>query len=138
MSIGLGPARYAVAVTSRPAGAWIAVDGVDQLRRTPATLSLDPGSHEVMLSFSPEGGSSHPVNGKRGERVSLDVALWGGLRIEAPAGGVPLTVMVDGQPQGYAPLVLDRLQPGIHRLQFSGPGVAPWEQTVEVHVNRTA
>jgi hypothetical protein len=138
MTIGLGPARYEVAVTSRPAGAWIAVDGVEQLRRTPATLALEPGSHEVTLSFSPEGGSSHPVNGKRGERVSLDVALWGGLRIEAPAGGVPLTVMVDGQPQGYAPLVLDRLQPGIHRLQFSGPGVAPWEQTVEVHVNRTA
>jgi hypothetical protein len=39
--------------------------------------------------------------------------------------------------RGYAPLDVEQLQPGIHRLQFSGPGVAPWEQTVEVHVNRT-
>jgi hypothetical protein len=137
-AIGIGPARYEVSVTSRPAGAWIAVDGVDQALRTPATLSLRPGRHEITLSLSGEGGSSHPVSGKRGERVAVDVALWGGLRIDAPSGSVPLTVTVDGMPRGYVPLVLDRLQPGIHRLQFSGPGVAPWEQTVEVHVERTA
>ena len=137
-AIGIGPARYEVSVTSQPAGAWIAVDGVDQALRTPATLSLKPGRHEITLSLSGEGGSSHPVSGKRGERVAVDVALWGGLRIDAPPGSVPLTVTVDGMPRGYVPLVLDRLQPGIHRLQFSGPGVAPWEQTVEVHVERTA
>ncbi len=137
-AIGLGPARFEVAVTSRPAGAWIAVDGTDQTRRTPATLTLRPGRHEITLSLSDEGGSTHAVEGKRGERVTLDVALWGGLRIDAPPGSAPLSVTVDGMPRGYAPLVMDRLSPGIHRLQFSGPGVAPWEQTVEVHVNRTA
>jgi len=137
-AIGIGPSRYQVDVTSRPAGAWIAVDGVDQARRTPTTLSLKPGRHRIGLSLSDEGGSSHEVSGKRGERVALDVALWGGLRIDAPAGSSPLTVMVDGMPHGYVPLLLDRLSPGIHRLQFSGPGVTPWEQTVEVHVNGTA
>jgi hypothetical protein len=137
-AIGLGPAHCEVTVTSRPAGAWISVDGVDQARRTPATLAVKPGRHEITLSFSGEGGSSHSVTGRRGERVALDVALWGGLRIDAPPGSVPLSVTVDGTPRGYAPLVMDRLQPGIHRLQFSGPGVAPWEQTVEVHVDRTA
>jgi hypothetical protein len=137
-AIGIGPSRYQVDVTSRPAGAWIAVDGVDQARRTPTTLSLKPGRHRIGLSLSDEGGSSHEVNGKRGERVALDVALWGGLRIDAPAGSSPLTVTVDGMPHGYVPLLLDRLSPGIHRLQFSGPGVTPWEQTVEVHVNGTA
>jgi hypothetical protein len=137
-AIGLGPARYEATVTSRPAGAWIAVDGVDQARRTPATLELRPGAHEVVLSFSGVGGSSHTVNGKRGQRVALDVDLWGSLKITVPVGGAPISVAVDGLQRGYAPLDVDRLQPGIHRLQFSGPGLAPWEQTVEVHVNRTA
>ncbi len=137
-AIGLGPARYEVTVASRPSGAWIAVDGVDQARRTPATLELKPGAHEVVLSFSGVGGSSHTVNGRRGQRVALDVELWGSLKVTVPGSSVPITVAVDGMQRGYAPLEVEQLQPGIHRLQFSGPGVAPWEQTVEVHVNRTA
>jgi hypothetical protein len=137
-AIGLGPARYDVAITSRPAGAWITVDGADQARRTPTTLALKPGQHEIVLSLSGEGGSSHIVSGKRGEHVTLNVALWGSLRVDAPAGGVPLAVTVDGLPRGYAPFLLDRVQPGVHRLQFTGPGVTPWEQTVEVHVDRIA
>jgi hypothetical protein len=137
-AVGLGPARYELTVTSRPSGAWITVDGVDRALRTPATLPLKPGAHVVVLSLSGVGGSSHAVQGKRGERVALDVELWGTLRIIVPDGGVPVAVMVDGTPQGVAPLTVDRLSPGIHRLQFSGPGVAPWEQTVEVHVNGTA
>ena len=137
-SLGLGPARYDVTVTSRPAGAWITVDGMDQARRTPATLRLKPGSHEVVLSFSGVGGSSHTVEGKRGQTVALDVELWGGLKVAVPGGSAPISVAVDGMPRGYAPLDVERLSPGIHRLQFSGRDVAPWEQTVEVHVNRTA
>jgi hypothetical protein len=137
-AIGLGPARYEVTVHSRPSGAWITVDGVDQARRTPATLELKPGAHEIVLSFSGVGGSSHTVSGKRGQRVALDVELWGALKVSVPRSSVPISVAVDGMQRGYAPLDVDRLQPGIHRLQFSGPGVAPWEQTVEVHVNRTA
>ena len=136
-AIGLGPARYEVTVASRPSGAWIAVDGVEQARRTPATLELEPGTHEVVLSFSGVGGSSHTVNGRRGQRVALDVELWGSLKVTVPAGSVPISVAVDGMQRGYAPLDVEQLQPGIHRLQFAGPGVAPWEQTVEVHVNRT-
>jgi len=136
-AIGLGPARYEVTVASRPSGAWIAVDGVEQARRTPATLELEPGTHEVVLSFSGVGGSSHTVNGRRGQRVALDVELWGSLKVTVPGGSVPISVAVDGMQRGYAPLDVEQLQPGIHRLQFSGPGVAPWEQTVEVHVNRT-
>jgi hypothetical protein len=137
-AMGLGPARYEVSVTSRPSGAWISVDGVDQGRRTPFALELEPGAHEVVLSFSGVGGSSHTVTGKRGQRVALDVELWGALKVAVPGSGVPIAVSVDGMQRGYAPLEVERLQPGIHRLQFSGPGVAPWEQTVEVHVNRTA
>ncbi len=136
-AIGFGPARYEVTVASRPSGAWIAVDGIDQARRTPATLELKPGTHEVVLSFSGVGGSKHTVNGRRGQRVTVDAELWGSLKVTVPGSSVPISVAVDGMQRGYAPLDVEQLQPGIHRLQFSGPGVAPWEQTVEVHVNRT-
>ncbi len=137
-AIGLGPATYEVNVTSRPSGAWIVVDGVSQSQRTPATLRLEPGSHRVVLSLSGQGGSSHAVQGKRGQHVPLDVELWGGLRITAPGAMGPVEVAVDGVAQGPAPVLLERLPPGIHRLQFSGPGITPWEQTVEVHVDRTS
>jgi hypothetical protein len=137
-AVGLGPARYELVVTSRPSGAWITVDGVDRTLRTPATLELKPGAHVVVLSLSGVGGSNYTVQGKRGERVALDAELWGTLKITVPDGGVPVAVVVDGMPRGLAPLAVDRLSPGIHRLQFSGPGVVPWEQTVEVHVNGTA
>jgi hypothetical protein len=113
------------------------VDGVDQARRTPVTLQLKPGTHKIVLSFSGVGGSSHTVSGKRGEHVALEVELWGALKVAVPIDGVPVAVAVDGVQRGYAPLDVGQLQPGIHRLQFSGPGVAPWEQTVEIQVNRT-
>ena len=137
-ALGLGPASYELLVTSRPSGAWISVDGVDQARRTPAALQLKPGVHEIVLSISGVGGSAHTVRGRRGERVPLEVELWGSLKVTVPQGSPPIAVIVDGLPSGYAPVGVDRLSPGIHRLQFSGPGIAPWEQTVEVHVNRRA
>ena len=137
-AIGLGPATYDLTVNSRPSGAWITVDGAERGVRTPATVELKAGSHEILLSFSGVGGSSHTVSGKRGQRETLNVELWGALRVSVFRSGPPITVAMDGMPRGYAPLEISKVQPGIHRLQFSGPGVAPWEQTVEVHVNGTA
>ncbi|HVP14768.1 MAG TPA: PEGA domain-containing protein [Terriglobales bacterium] len=135
-ALGLGPARCEVDVTSNPSGAWISVDGTDQALRTPATLRLAPGPHRIGLSISGVGGSMHAVQGRRGERVALDVQLRGGLAIRVPEGSVPTEVAIDGVPQGFLPLTVDQLAPGIHRLQFSGPGLSPWEQTVEVQVGR--
>jgi len=75
--LGLGGARFDVVVNSRPPGAWIAVDGKDLARRTPSTLDLPPGEHEVTLSFSDLGSATFKVRGVRGDRVTLDAPLWG-------------------------------------------------------------
>ncbi|MBI5711503.1 MAG: PEGA domain-containing protein [Candidatus Eisenbacteria bacterium] len=134
--LGLGPARYEVMVNSRPSGAWIAVDGADRAQRTPATIELEPGAHQVGISISGLGSAVYEVRGDRGDRLTLDAVLWGSIQIGAPEGTAPIAVAVDGAARGFAPLAVDSLQPGTHVVQFSGAGVPPWESAVEVRVNQ--
>jgi hypothetical protein len=137
-AIGLGGARYDVAVISRPVGAWIAVDGKDLARRTPAAIELPPGKHQVTLSFSDLGGATFEVQGARGDRVALDGALWGSLVVYAGDSGIPVAVAVDGADRGLAPVTVDSLMPGAHDVRFSGPGLTPWGQTVQIRVREEA
>jgi len=133
-SVGIGGSVYEVTVQSEPTGAWIAVDGKDLARRTPASLELAPGERQVTLSFSDLGSATYTVRGERGDRVTLDAALWGGLSIRASDASIPIQVSVDGQARGFVPVTLDSLVPGAHELRFSGPGMAPWGQTVQVRI----
>jgi len=132
--LGLGGARFDVTVNSKPPGAWIAVDGRDLARRTPAAVELTPGSHELKLSFSDLGAATFTVQGQRGERVALDAPLWGSLRVYASESAPPVTVALDGRSLGVAPVAVDDLAPGTHQLDFSSPGIEPWGQTVQVRV----
>ncbi len=135
---GLGGARYDVMVNSRPAGAWIAVDGKDLARRTPATIDLPPGEHTVTLSLTDLGGTDIQVRGQRGDRVAIDAPLWGTLDVYAADGAPPVTVTFDGREVGFAPVHLDSVQPGAHDLRFSGPGMPAWGQPVEVRIAQKA
>jgi hypothetical protein len=132
--LGLGGARFDVVVSSRPPGAWIAVDGKPLARRTPTTVDLPPGEHELTLSFSDLGGATFKVRGARGDRVTLDAPLWGAVEIHAADGSLPVTVTFDGREVGFAPVRLDSVLPGPHDLRFSGPGMPAWGQTVDVRV----
>ncbi|MBI1799693.1 MAG: PEGA domain-containing protein [Candidatus Eisenbacteria bacterium] len=137
-AIGLGGSRFAVAIGSRPSGAWITVDGKDLAQRTPASLELKPGTHQVSLSFTDLGATTFPVRGVRGDHVALDEPLWGSLVIEQLDPSVPVSIEVDGQPLGFIPVSLDSVMPGAHEIRFSGPGMTPWAQTVEVRVRQEA
>jgi hypothetical protein len=136
--LGLGGARFDVLVTSRPPGAWIAVDGKDLARHTPASIDLSAGTHTVTLSLSDLGSASFPVRGQRGDRVTLDAPLSGSLDILAVDGSPPVSVIFDGREAGYAPVHLDDVQPGAHDLRFSGPGTPAWGQPVEVRIGQRA
>jgi hypothetical protein len=136
--LGLGGARFDVLVNSQPPGAWIAVDGKDLARHTPASIDLPAGQHTVSLSLSDLGSASFPVRGQRGDRVTLDAPLWGSLDITAASGSPPVSVIVDGLDQGYAPVHVDQVQPGAHDLRFSGPGMPAWGQPVEVRIGQKA
>lgn len=136
-AIGLGGARYTLALASDPAGAWIAVDGKDLARRTPADLELAPGAHVVTLSLPDLGGANITVRGRAGERLALAPSLDGTLSISSSDTGVPVSVALDGRPLGYLPQEVAAVAPGLHELQFAGAGMPGWAQTVQVGVRRT-
>jgi hypothetical protein len=125
-------------VQSRPPGAWIAVDGVDLAQATPATLDLEVGDHEITLSFSGLGSATRTVRGVKGEAQTIDVGLWGSLHVTGLEGNAPVLVSLDGRILGVAPLTVDSLVPGAHRLEFRSDGIEPWEREVEVRVHQRA
>jgi len=133
-TLGLGGARFDLVVTSQPSGAWIAADGKDLARRTPATIELPAGTHQVVLSLPDLGRAAFTVSGESGSESKLDAPLNGSLTVRSSASSVPIAVSVDGTDRGYAPLTVDDLAPGPHQVEFSGPGMAPWGQTIEVRV----
>jgi hypothetical protein len=135
--MGIGGAKFKVTIESQPAGAHIAVDGRPTQAMTPATLDLPPGTHRVTLSMTDLGEASYDVTGKKGDEVPLSANLHGALEVISPDPSAVISVSVDGETRGFAPLTLDGLTPGAHDVRFSGPGMASWGQTVEIRVGET-
>jgi hypothetical protein len=136
-TVGLGGARFNVSVDSDPPGAWIAVDGKDAARRTPSTIELVPGDHVVTLSMPDLGSVKVPVKGARGQKLKVNEALHGSLDVTALDPAVPVKMSLDGQPQGWLPAHIDKLPPGLHEVQFSGPNMQPWGQNVNIGIRQT-
>ena len=115
------PPSPAVAVTSRPEGAMLSVDGVPR-GVTPASVHLFPGRHVARLEL--EGAPATYAEFESGESPS-DVFF------ELPAPSV--TVLLDTEPQGAAatldgafvgttPVLLPELAPGRHSFGLSLDG----------------
>jgi hypothetical protein len=136
--LGFKGPSFKTDVKSRPDGAWVLVDGNPTRQRTPVTLELPPGRHEITLSFGQWGQAVYPVEGKKRETRRIDGTLWGSLLIGTPELGSVIAVAVDGRPRGFAPLQVDSLAPGPHQVRFSGPGMPSWGQTVEIRVAQKA
>ena len=136
-TVGLGGARFSVTVDSDPPGAFINVDGKDVSRRTPATMELIPGEHVVTLSMPDLGNVKVPVNGTRGQKLRVNEALNGALDVTALDPAVPVKMSLDGEPQGFLPVHVSKLPPGLHEVQFSGPNMQPWGQNVSVGIRQT-
>ncbi len=134
---GLAPPRFELAVTSRPGGAWIAVDGKDLSVKAPVTLQLAPGEHRVELSFPDLGSASYRVRGSKNDRLALDVPMWGSIDVIASDARAVVSVALDGQALGYVPVHLDSVAPGPHELRFTGAGTDAWGTTIEVRVGET-
>ena len=137
-AVGLGGARFEAVVESEPPGAWIAVDGKDIARRTPANIELPPGEHTLTLTLTELGSIQVPVKGQNKDRITLKESLHGDLEIFASDPSMPHSVRVDRQPIGFAPVKMEGIAPGLREVQFSGPGMPAWAQTVQVGVRQTA
>ena len=135
-TVGLGGARFTADIDTDPPGAWIAIDGKDLGRRTPSTLELIPGSHALTLSMPDLGEVKVDLKGKRGQTVKVNEALHGSLDVIASDPSLPVQMSLDGAPQGYLPVHVAKLPPGLHELQFSGPKMQPWAQNVNVGIRK--
>ena len=95
---------------------------------------MRPGPHKLSVQIPELGQVNVDVLGDRGQHVKADVPLLGSLRVMAPDVVTPITVSLDGEARGYAPLNVTNLEPGTHELEYSTPGQPPWSETVRIPV----
>ena len=135
-TVGFGGARFTASIDTDPPGAWIAIDGKDLGRRTPSTLELLPGDHALTLSMPDLGEVKVDLKGKRGQKVKVNEVLHGSLDVVASDPSLPVQMSLDGAPQGYLPVHVAKLPPGLHELQFNGPKMQPWAQQVNIGIRK--
>jgi hypothetical protein len=137
-SVGLGGARFTASVDTDPPGAFIAVDGRPISRRTPSTLELPPGEHKITLSMPDLGEIVVPVKGAARQNVKVSEGLHGSLDVTALDPSLPVKMSLDGEPKGFLPVRVEKLPPGLHEVQFSGPNMQPWGQTVNISIRQNS
>jgi hypothetical protein len=134
----VSPAMGSLNVQSNPAGVDVFVDGVAH-GRTPARVSLSPGSHILELR-----GRGVPrvipftvtANAEVSQYLELPEApVTGQLAVQSDPPGAK--VIVDGTERGVAPLTIPDLAPGDHKVELqSDAGGA--KHTVTVQAGGTA
>ncbi len=129
-------------VTTRQPGAVIEVDG-NKEGRTPASLPLNPGIHEVTVGHEGAPSVTQTIELARGEQRPLRLVLpsppppsQGVLVVDCPDAG---ELLLDGerisQPRATAGLNLD---PGFYQVAFTTADGTRHEKSVEIRANRTA
>ena len=122
-----------LAIVTRPPGATVTVDGEAQ-GKTPVTLTLPAGSHEVVISHERYATVTRPVDvpGKVDLTLKRPTAT---LHVDSdPAGG---EVIVEGKPRGKTPVdvTLDAFQH--YDVQVMLLGTKPWHKRVALKPPQT-
>ena len=136
----LAPRVALLTVTSEPAGATVYVDRKDLggHGETPATMSLAPGTHKVLLEKEGFEPAEAAVTVRRGEKAGASLvleALVGEVRIEVrPSAEVRVDRAEDdaAPPDQAATPVTLRLVPGRHSLDLRARGHRPLRRMVVV------
>ncbi|UZX16221.1 PEGA domain-containing protein [Thermus sp. PS18] len=131
------PATATLVVDSRPAGAEVYLDG-RLSGRTPVSLQVNPGRHEVELRLSGYQPYRVTVNPRPGERVQVFAQLvpearQGTLAVTSSPSGAE--VYVNGALRGRTPLRLV-LEEGTYQVELKAPGYEPYRATVRVERGR--
>ncbi len=157
LAIQLNAVSAAIAVSSDPAGAAIWVDGRDSGRVTPAQVTLEKGSHTVLvrkpgyldensnadavpgttLSFGPhlkQLGSTDEIR-----TVNKIKKLWGGNQTEAGMGAVAVRTNPKGAQISVNQRLIDKLSPaefllnpGNYIVEISATGYKPVRRVINV------
>lgn len=132
------PATATLVADSRPQGADVYLDGRLQ-GRTPLTLSVNPGRHEVEFRLAGYQSYRVTVNPKPGERVQVFAQLvpevrQGTLAVTSNPSGAE--VYLDGALRGRTPLSLS-LPEGRYGVELRLAGYEPYRATVQVRRGET-
>ncbi|WP_135257516.1 PEGA domain-containing protein [Thermus caldilimi] len=132
------PAAATLVVDSRPAGAEVYLDG-RLSGRTPVSLQVNPGRHEVELRLSGYQPYRVTVNPRPGERVQVFAQLvseprQGTLAVTSSPSGAE--VYVEGALRGRTPLSLS-LPEGRYAVELRLSGYEPYQATVQVRRGET-
>jgi len=132
------PSLGSLAVQSNPSGVPVFVDGIEH-GKTPARISLTPGSHILELRGS---GVPRviPITITAGAEASqylefAEAPVTGQLAVQSEPAGAK--VIVDGTERGVAPVTIPDLAPGEHRVELQADG-ATAKHTVTVQAGGTA
>ena len=131
-AVGLASSPFTAVIASNPPGARIIIDGKPSTYRTPAEIELAPGSRRIGLSMPDLGVVTTTVKGTPGATMDVEIPLTGTLAIAPPNASTPVSVTLDGEARGLAPVEVRKLTPGVHELSYTSPGQSPWSQTVTV------
>ncbi|MFN4071149.1 MAG: PEGA domain-containing protein [Thermus caldifontis] len=132
------PATATLVVDSRPAGAEVYLNG-RLSGRTPLTLQVNPGRHQVELRLAGYQPYRVTVNPRPGERVQVFAQLvpearQGTLVISSSPSGAE--VYVEGALRGRTPLSLS-LPEGRYAVELRLSGYEPYRATVQVRRGET-
>lgn len=129
--VTLEAVRGTLSVTSEPSGAEVFLDGGEAaVGVTPLSLSLPVGTARVVLrhaGYSEQSRTVRILDGETSavsatlERLASTVAV---LSVVTRPGGA--AVLLDGALLGTAPLTLDRVEPGVRRLEVRRDGLESW------------
>ena len=136
------PARLDIkfpATNDAAKGGEVYVDGAPA-GVVPVLVDLPPGRHLVEIRKPGQKAYTETVEIKAAETRPVWVTMQADQRVGAIliAADVPADVLVDGQPRGQAPVVVDNLNEGEHLVEVrrAEPGAPPWRQTVRVAGNQ--
>lgn len=146
---GGGASNASIQIQSEPVGIQVRING-DVRGRTPLALALAPGAYEVVLGEGNSAEHRQVVLGD-GEKSSLHYVLRDTApEAAAPASAVPVTsalsvvtepaggaVSIDGVDRGTAPVVVEHLSAGDHRLVVRNQG-AVYQRAVTLQAGVTS
>ncbi len=131
----LGPRVALLKIDSKPQGADVFIDREDLGSRgkTPLTVALTPGGHEVKVRLQGHHLSQATVTLLKGREVKRSYELKpvvGSIDVQGSPVGAVIRETDDGPELGRVPSVLT-LTPGKHVLLVTAPGFAPGQYLVE-------
>lgn len=136
---GLREGEGELAVTSRPDGAIVKVDGKD-VGRTPVTVRLPSGPHVLEVQVGKAEPRVIPLTITAGVQTSQYIEMQGVIAtgsLEIRSNPTGARVTIDGQPRGTTPATIPNLPAGTHTvvLELGGRKVS---QAVKIDPGSTA